>query len=364
MRARKRRPHFTAIGGLAIAVAFTLSMPAGAQWLKYKTPGIPRTSDGKPDLSAPTPRTPDGKPDLSGLWKDDGADTTATSKAIEAFKPQPWAAALAKKRADDLFKDSPGVVCLPPGPVVNLGVGKIVQTPNLLVMLYGGTLYREIFLDGRELPKDPNPDWMGYSVGHWEGDTLVIESNGFNDRTWIDGTGHPHTEALRVTERIRRPNFGHLEVVRTLVDPEAFASPWTVPLKYEFDADTEDLEYVCNENERDRQHITGKASDIKSVQVSPAILAKYVGTYELKIPGNDRLFVLTVRLEGDHLTLNALGMTLPMTAMSQTDFNSVVGVIKFASNDAGEITHLIAQTVEGDLKGIRKADAAPTDAKK
>jgi hypothetical protein len=102
-----------------------------------------------------------------------------------------------------------------------MGVGKVVQTPNLLLMLFEGTLYREIFLDGRELPKDPNPDWMGYSVGHWEGDTLVVGSTGFNDRTWLDGDGHPHTEALHLTERFRRPDFGHLEVVKTMSDPGA-----------------------------------------------------------------------------------------------------------------------------------------------
>ena len=141
-------------------------------------------------------------------------------------------------------------------------------------MLFDGTLYREIFLDGRKLEKDPNPDWMGYSVGHWEGDTMVIESNGFNDGTWLDDDGHPHTETLRVTERLRRPDFGHLELIRTLTDDGALAQPWTVPQKFELNPDTEQIEYVCNENEKDRVHLVGKASDDKGVKVDPNVLHK------------------------------------------------------------------------------------------
>jgi hypothetical protein len=347
----------------AIVFLSLLAAPAHAQWLKYKTPGIPRTADGKADLSAPAPHTADGKPDLSGLWQPDNSGTAETGKAIEALKPQPWAAALANKRADDLFKDAGSVLCLPPGPLVNMGVGKVVQTSNILVLLFGGTLYREIHLDGRELPKDPNPDWMGYSVGHWEGDTLVIESFGYNDRTWIDGEGHPHTEALRVTERVRRPNFGHLEIQRTMLDPEAFVGSWTVPLKFELDADTEDLEYVCNENERDRSHLTGKASDVKAVHVATAILAKYVGAYELKFPPNGRIINLTISLDGNSLMVGGFGMSAPLKAISETDFTASFGGIKFVTDDAGVVTYLLLQAVEGDLKGVRTG-GAPPDAKK
>jgi hypothetical protein len=337
-----------------VITLFALPAPSHAQWLNYKTPGIPRTADGKPDLSAPAPRTPDGKPDLSGLWKADNAGASETAKSIESLKPQPWAAALAKQRSEDLYKDAPGVLCLPAGPLVTLGVGKVVQTPYLLVMLFEGTLYREVFLDGRELPKDPNPDWMGYSIGHWEGDTLVIESAGFNDRTWMDGSGHPHTEALRVTERIRRPNFGHLEVQKTLADPKAFAEPWNVPLKFELNADTEDLEYVCNENERDRAHLIGKASDTKAVQVAPGVLSKYVGSYEVKVPDSGRIVVLNVSLAGDHLIVGGFGLTTSLLAVSETDFTTTFGGVKFVQNEAGQVTHMLVQTVEGDLKGVRK----------
>ncbi len=156
----------------ALAAAAVLGLcvvaPAHAQWLTYKTPGIPRLPDGKPNLSAPAPRMPDGKPDFSGLWRTDAAGVPATSKAMDAVKPQPWAAALTKKRKELLQRDSPNILCLPSGVQIDDDVGKIVQSSNMLVMLWSGTQYREIFLDGRPLPVDPNPDWMGYSVGHWE----------------------------------------------------------------------------------------------------------------------------------------------------------------------------------------------------
>jgi hypothetical protein len=269
------------IAAAAVSIAFL-----HAQWLNYPTPGIPRTADGKPNLSAPAPRTPDGKPDLSGLWRDDQGGTGAAVKAIETIAPQPWADALSKKRKEDLFKDDMGVLCQPFGPRAGAGVRKVVQTPGLIVILNDDLTYRQIFLDGRPLPSDPNPAWMGYSVGHWDVDTLVIESAGFNDRTWLDDTGHPHSESLQVTERLHRRDFGHLEIEKTLVDPKALTKPLVVPIKLELDADTEMIEYVCAENERDRQHLVGKAADElkNAVTVAPQILAKYVGAYDFKPP--------------------------------------------------------------------------------
>jgi hypothetical protein len=342
------------LAGFVTSALCLLPMPAGAQWLNYKTPGIPRTADGKPDLAAPAPKAADGKPDFSGVWRIDEAGAAETAKAMETLQAKPWAAALSEKRKEDLGRDAYGVLCLPFGPLVNAGVGRVVQTPNLLLMLFSGTLYREIFTDGRDLPKDPNPDWMGYSVGHWEGDTLVIESAGFNDRTWLDFDGHPHTEALHVTERLRRPDFGHLEIRRTLVDPEAFAGTWTVPVKLELDADTEPLEYVCNENEQDRRHLVGKASDVKSVKVSSEILSKYAGSYEARIPDTGRIVTMTISLDGDRLMAAARGSKTPLTAVSETEFSAVFGNIKFVTNDAGMVTSLILQAVEGDVKAVRK----------
>ena len=248
----------------AAAIAFCAT--AAAQWLDYPTPGIPRTKDGKPDLSAPAPRTADGKPDLSGIYLADNAryflDIAADLKPGE-FPIQPWAAALAKQRESEFRKDDPYSHCLPIGvPRINASNRpfKIVQTPGLVAILYESTfIFRQIFLDGRALPKDANPTWMGYSVGRWEGGTLVVETTGFNGRTWLDGDkGRPHTDALRVTERFRRPDFGRLEMEVTVDDPKAYTKPFTVKQGLHLLPDTELLENVCLENERDIPHLVGK----------------------------------------------------------------------------------------------------------
>jgi hypothetical protein len=183
----------------------------------------------------------------------------------------------------------------------------------------------------------------------------VIESAGFNDRTWIEGEGHPHTEALRVTERLRHRDFGHLEIQKTLVDPRGLMEPWTIPLNLELEADTEPLEYVCNENERDRQHLVGKASDDKSIAVAAAVLSKYVGSYELKIPVTDRILTLEISLSGDQLSLSGLGAArAPLIATSDTEFSSLGTSFRFVTDDRRLVTHLILQGVEGDFKAIRR----------
>src|SRR6266567_8033064 len=217
------------------ALFFAVCTAAAAQWLHYPTPGIPRTADGKPNLTAPAPRTTDGTPDLSGLWMlNAGPGHVANIAAdLKAGEIQPWADALYKQRLGDLGRDDPWTVqCLPAGPRLILtggnGAARIIQTPAILVILYEELSYRLIFLDGRELPKDPNPSWMGYSVGHWDGDTLVVESTGFNERSWLDMGGHPHTDSLRTTERYRRTSFGHMDLQVTFDDPKAYARPWTV----------------------------------------------------------------------------------------------------------------------------------------
>jgi hypothetical protein len=337
------------------AIAFTLAAPAAAQWLNYKTPGIPRTADGKPDLSAPAPKMADGRPDLSGIWRFDAAGFTETGKAQDTVKLQPWAEALTAQHKETLGRDSPSTLCLPPGPMVDMGVGRVVQTRDLLLMLWEGTLYREIFMDGRDLPVDPNPDWMGYSVGHWEGDTLVIVTAGFNDRTWLDQIGRPHTEALRVTERLHRTDYGHMQITRTFVDPGALLEPWTVPVKLELDPDHELLEYVCNENEKDRVHLVGKASDVKSVKVAPEVLAKYVGTYEFKSPTTGRIQHWTFSVSGDQLVFSGIGESMQLVSLSDTEFATPDGFnYKFIKSDSGAVTHVIFQTVEGNFKAARK----------
>lgn len=241
-------------------------VPAFAQWLGYPTPGIPRLPNGKPNLEAPAPKTADGKPDLSGLYDIDNGrlfqDIAADIKPQD-FPIQPWAAAIAKQREQDNRTGDPYSHCLPPVvPRIDSGNRpfKIIQTPGLIAILYEtGYLFRQVFTDGRPLPKDPEPTWLGYSVGKWDGDTLVVDTIGFHDQGWLDGNkGHPQTDALHVTERFRRTKFGHLEIQSIIDDPKAYTKPFTVTQKLHLLADSEILENICNENEKDAPHLVGK----------------------------------------------------------------------------------------------------------
>jgi hypothetical protein len=239
------------------------------------------------------------------------------------------------------------------------GMMKISQTPALILILNPDLTYRQIYMDGRPLETSPNPTWMGYSVGHWEADTLVVESFGFNDRTWLDSSGHPHTEALRMTERYRRPNFGHLELDVTLQDPAVYAKPWTVSVKAELAGDTELLEYVCNENTRDLEHWVGKASDeTKSeVKVAPEILAKYVGTY-IEQPKLWRVVprVAVITLSDGVLfgEMDGRGKERQF-ARSETGFSGFGGLaIEFVKNSQGVVTDLLVKHVSGDYRFARQ----------
>lgn len=346
------------VAGLVFWAACTA---APAQWLKIKTPGLPRKPDGKVDLAAPAPRTPDGKPDLSGLW---GAEDNTYPLDIAAdLKPEevrPWAAEVHKRRLDALDRDTPGTHCLPGGPTEILGSQyRIIQSPNVIGILYAGGAYRQIFTDGRELPKDPNPTWWGYSVGHWEGDTLVIQSAGFNDRGWLDFSGHPHTEDLRVTERFQRRDFGHMQLQFTVDDPKAFTKPINITLAINFVPDTEMLEYVCNENERDSAHLVGKASDeVKGeVKLSPEVLSRYVGEYQepdIKMKG-------AVTAAADHLMFSIGGKgAVPLTTLSETAFYFPGGFpLDFVTDDRGAVTHFLLHTPCGDFKFVRAAPVKP-----
>jgi hypothetical protein len=210
---------------------------------------------GKHDVpQGPTPRMPDGKPDLSGVW--------LPSFPIDGGNPEPlpWAAALTKERQANSSKDIPSGHCLPLGVIMSTFVFpyEFVQTPKLLIMMYEGEFPRQIFLDGRPHPKDPGPSWLGHSVGHWEQDTLVIDTVGFNGKPWADFAGHPSSEKLHVIERYRRPDLGHLQSEITVDDPGAYAKPWTIKKAAELSRDDALMEYICNENERDLNHIRGK----------------------------------------------------------------------------------------------------------
>src|SRR5580704_3727203 len=261
-----------------------------AQWLNHPNPGTPRLPNGKLNLAAPPPRTTDGKPDLSGLWNRISPKYRVNIAAdLKPEEVQPWARALVQKRTEDIGKESMNALCLPAGPAYSTdadstsgGMMKIIQTPGVVIILNPDLTYRQIYMDGRKLESSPNPSWMGYSVGHWDGDTLVVESFGFNDRTWLDTSGHPHSEALRMTERYTRRNFGTLDLDVTLQDPSVYTKPWTVKVKAELAADTELTEWVCNESGHGVEHWVGKASDERKgeVQVTAEILAKYTGTYE------------------------------------------------------------------------------------
>jgi hypothetical protein len=350
-------------------VASVIGNPLAAQWANYATPRIPRTADGKPNLTAPAPRTPDGKPDLSGLWNKIspkyGLDIAADLKPGEV---QPWAEALVQRRMEDLGKDYMNVLCLPLGPgymtsggSTSAGMTKIIQTPALIVFLNPDLTYRQIYMDGRPLEADPNPSWMGYSVGHWDGDTLVVQSFGFNDRTWLDRNGHPHTEALRTTERYRRKDFGHLELEVTLQDPAVYAKPWTIALGAQLAADTEMIEYVCNENAKSvTEHWVGKASDDKKaeVKVAPGILAKYAGTYrELDIWNGGpipRIIEITVSDGALFAELKGRGK-VQLVAQSETTFSGFFGLgIRFLVDGQGVVTHLAEMHVSGDYRFTRQ----------
>lgn len=266
---------------LGITALLVCATSAFAQWLDYPTAGVPRTRDGKPNLAAPTPKTADGKPDLSGLWGNrcptaNGPVLCAPEIAVPqlfgdigrgvkgGLPYQPWAADIVKARKADNGKDDPTSHCLPGG-VAKLHTAallrKIVQVPGIVVFLAErNASYRQIFTDGRPLPKDPNPSWNGYSTGHWEGDTLVVVSNGFQSGQWLDRAGSPLTEAARITEKFRRPDFGTLEIEMTIDDPEAYTKSWTIQLKQEIVLDTELLDYICLENEKDSAHLVGSGS--------------------------------------------------------------------------------------------------------
>jgi len=201
--------------------------------------------------AGPTPRMPDGKPDLSGMW------LPAFPKDNGSPEPLPWAAALIKERQATQNKDIPSSRCLPLGIVMStfLFPYKLVQTPRLLVMLYEGEFPRQIYLDGRAHPKDPNPSWLGHSIGHWEQDTLVVDTVGFNGKAWVGFGGLPSTEKLHVTERYHRPDLGHLAYEITIDDPGAYAKPWAIKKVSELSREDDLMEYICNENERDLVHL-------------------------------------------------------------------------------------------------------------
>jgi len=284
-------------------IVTTVLLTAGAQslsaqWPAYVPPGTPKTADGKPNLDARAPRTADGKPDFTGIWNNGfgavggfgrgrgagpvsaqgsgapsptPAETTpplATFFNVGAGFPdglpfQPWAKAELDRRRADNDKDNPDAHCLPMGLLQfheHVQPRKIVQTKDLVVIIYEANYgLRQIFLDGRKLPdNDPTPWWYGYSVGHWEGDTLVVETTNLRDGGWLDIWGSPLTDKAKITERYTRPKFGQLIIDVTIDDPKAYTKPFTVRFNQRLSPSDELIEFICNENERSDAHLVGK----------------------------------------------------------------------------------------------------------
>ena len=259
-----------------LGLAFAVAGLASAQWLDYPTPGIPRTLDGKPNLSAPVPKAVDGKPDLTGLWMRSRGPVHRAQNAglavgsnLEDYMPPgesippmlPAAEALYKQRLDNSMADRPSGRCLPhsiPDQMLIRVPMRIVQNPGLTIILYEEfARFRQIFSDGRPHPPVANPAWLGYSIGSWDGDWFVVETRGFNDKSWLDDSGRPHSEMLHTIERFRRRDFGHMDVEITIDDPGAYSKAWSFPMQFEFLADTDMIEDVCD-NERDWSHSATK----------------------------------------------------------------------------------------------------------
>ncbi len=241
---------------IVIGAVLMMTGSLSAQWLQHPTAGIPRTAEGKPNLSAPVPRAGNGKPVLAGLWRPSPGivgDITRGMKGVEV-PYQPWARTLFDQRRANNSRDDPTASCVVGGVPRSDFVGypfKILEVPGMVVILYEAVhAYRQIFTDGRALPRDPNPAWFGYSVGRWDGDAFVVDTAGFNDNVWLDNAGRPATGQLRVTERFIRRDFGRMDIEITIDDPKAYTKPWTTTQQLAFQADTELLEYICNENNK------------------------------------------------------------------------------------------------------------------
>ncbi len=271
------RPAFHLI---ALFPALTFSGTAAAQWLTYPTTGVPRTPDGKPNLAAPAPRTSDGKPDFSGIWITNnsfcpnqnpeilvcGAELPFAKEGLNmgaslagGLPYQPWLAALVKIRTANNAKEDPHIHCLPDTFLRSYNLPhllKFVQAPGLLLMLDElNANYRQVFTDGRPLPQDPDPSWQGYSSAKWDGDTLVVKSSGFRDDLWIDTVGSMIMSDAKVEERIRRPDYGHLDIGVKVDDPKAYTQPWTITLHQRVALNTELVDEICLESEKSSQHM-------------------------------------------------------------------------------------------------------------
>ena len=260
MRIARMPTNYRALCSPALLLC-AMAGTAAAQWLSVPLPATPRTPDGKPNLNAAAPRTADGKPDLSGIWRADSPRWNENLAPQGTDAPMlPAQAELYQHRVQTQGWDRPETYCMPHGVPDAMTVPglpfKILQMPGVTVLLFEEFhKYRQVHTDGRKLPVDPDPAWYGYSIGRWQGDTFVVETAGFKEGSWLDNSGHPHTDALRTTERLRRVNFGHMEVEVTIDDAKAYSQPWkSDTMRFTLMPDTELLEHLC-ENNKDIPHL-------------------------------------------------------------------------------------------------------------
>jgi len=343
---------------LAALVMSATTASVAAQWLHQPTRDVPRTADGKVDVTAPAPRMPDGRPDLSGMWQmNPGTYIVDAAQDLSPAEIQPWAGARFRERLESFARRDPACF-LPSGPRYYIGgVPKIVQTPAQLVVLNEDLTFRQIFLDGRALPADPNPSFMGYSTGHWEGDMLVVESTGLDERTLLDTGGHPHTEKMKVTERFRRTDLGHMDLQVTFEDPAVYARPMVVPVQMRLVVDDELIEYICRENERDYDHITRRASDEKRA-VPVDVLSRYVGAYVYTLPGGMETTVVTVALAAGELTLDRFPgvrgkMRQHLIPLSETRFAAYFGrPLHFTTDANGAPVQIVFEATEPGTRDV------------
>jgi hypothetical protein len=333
-----------------------------AQWFDWTAPNIPRTADGQTDMAAPVPLTADGRPDMSGVWVPDAA----RGSLFDTSKIQGWALDAMLSAENTFYTTDPRFHCLPSGPSnypAGASVGgmrRMVQHPDFIAILNPDMTYRQVFMDGRELEDEPVlTSWMGYSAGHWDGDILVIASNGYNDKTWLTREGLPHTEQLRITERYRRLDYGHMQVTITYDDPGTFTEPVEAVVDMVNVPESGMLEVICNESETGQRHYSGELSqaELKVVELPESTLQRYVGTYQGPWLGN--LITTEITLENGELFLtrtprysdtggNTDSAKSRLIAQSETAFDCTCGLgFVFSVNAAGVATEVSEVHVSG-----------------
>lgn len=354
---------------LAILVFLLLiSTLSSAQWLTLQTPGLPRTADGSFDPMAPAPVTEGGIIDLSGLWV--AADASGSLYDLAYIRP--WAREAMIENENNFYAADPRFACLPSGPGsypaggVASGMRRFIQHPTFMAVLNSDYSYRQIFMDGRELEANPFPSWEGYSVAHWEGDTLVVESNGFNDKTWLHRDGLPHTDQLRITERYRRLNFGRIELEVSYDDPGTFTQTVQASIELRFLPDTVLFENVCNEAERGLSSNWGgdiQDADENVVEVSIENLQTYVGSYQGIWLGT--LTTAEFIIEDGELVLirtpgysntggNTESVRSRLVPLSDNAFDCICGLgFVFSVNDEGVATEVSEVHVSGAWSFVR-----------